>query len=226
MGARELRLILLGAPGAGKGTQARKLGHRFGLAQIGTGDMFRAAVAAGSPMGLAAKEYLVKGELVPDAVTIGVVEERLSRYDARDGFVMDGFPRTSQQATAFDALLARLRRRLDAVIELAVPREELLRRLTGRWICATCNTSYNVLSAAPKASGICDLCDSPLMHRQDDSEDMVIHRLDVYDRQTAPLIAYYQGAGLLKTVDGNGSVDNVFKAIVLAADAPTEKATT
>ncbi|MDQ2816631.1 MAG: adenylate kinase [Candidatus Eremiobacteraeota bacterium] len=217
-----MRLILLGAPGAGKGTQARRLGEAFGLAQIGTGDMFRAAVAAGSPMGIVAKEYLDNGELVPDEVTIGVVEERLSSDDAKAGFVMDGFPRTSQQATAFDALLAKHRQRLSAVIELAVPRKHLMRRLTGRWVCAACNTSYNVLSAAPRLAGVCDRCGCALVHRPDDEVEMVGHRLDVYDEKTAPLIAYYQGAGLLKTVDGTKDIDEVFEAIATAAGVPKE----
>ncbi|MBC5824136.1 MAG: adenylate kinase [Candidatus Eremiobacteraeota bacterium] len=217
-----MRLILLGAPGAGKGTQARRLGEAFGLAQIGTGDMFRAAVAAESPMGLAAKEYLDNGELVPDEVTIGVVEERLHHDDARDGFVMDGFPRTSQQATAFDALLAKLKRRLSAVIELSVPRDELVRRLTRRWVCAHCNTSYNLLSAVPKVAGVCDRCGFLLVHRRDDDQEMVRHRLDVYDEKTAPLIAYYQGASLLRTVEGTKHIDEVFEDIAAAAGVPKE----
>jgi adenylate kinase len=223
--AHELRLVLLGAPGAGKGTQARKLVQAFDLAQIGTGDTFRAAAAAGTAMGIAAKAYMDNGELVPDDVTMGVVEERLREEDARRGFVMDGFPRTSQQATAFDALLAKLGQRLDAVVELRVPRDELLQRLTGRWLCSRCQASYNVLVAKPAQAGICDRCGGGLLHRQDDSREMAEHRLDVYDRQTAPLIAYYQGAGLLKTVEGRQEIDAVYEAILAAAGIPTEAAT-
>jgi adenylate kinase len=215
--AEGLRLILLGAPGAGKGTQARKLADRFGVPQIATGDMFRAAVLAGTSMGSAAKSFMDRGELVPDAVTIGVVEERLAEPDAAAGFIMDGFPRTAQQATAFDALLARIGKRLDAAVEIAVPREQLIARLTARRVCSKCQASYQLASAPPKVDGICDRCGGPLVQRADDAEATVVKRLAVYERQTAPLLSYYEGAGLLKTVDGTKSIDDVHAAIIATA---------
>ena len=217
MTSKGLRVVLLGAPGAGKGTQARKLSDRFAVPHIATGDMFRAAVTQGTPMGKKAKNYMDRGELVPDDVTVGVVEERLSSPDAAAGFVMDGFPRTAQQATAFDAMLATMGRNLDAVIEIAVPRDQLIARLTQRRVCASCQASYHLVSAPPKADGVCDRCGGPLVQRDDDSEKTVAKRLDVYDRQTAPLLSYYKGAGLLKTVDGTQSIDEVNSAIVAAA---------
>ena len=216
MSGNGLRVILLGAPGAGKGTQARKLADRFGVPHVATGDMFRAAVAEGTPMGNAAKSYMDRGELVPDGVTIGLAEERLALPDAAVGFIMDGFPRTVQQATAFDALLAKMGRRLDAAIEIAVPRAQLIARLTGRRVCGQCQASYQLLSAPPKVAGICDRCGGQLIQRDDDSEKTVKRRLDVYERQTAPLLSYYKGARLLKTIDGTQSVDAVHSAMLAA----------
>ena len=210
----QLRVILLGSPGAGEGTQAELLAAATGVPHIATGDMFRHAVVAGSAIGLAAAKFMERGELVPDDVTIGIVEERLRAPDAGRGFVMDGFPRTAQQATAFDALLAKFGWKLDAAIEFAVPRAELLRRLTGRWTCPNCDASYNSVSALPRVAGVCDRCGSALVQRGDDSEATVAIRLDVYERQTAPLLAYYSGAGSLLTIDGTQSVEAVQAAIV------------
>ncbi|HLW37530.1 MAG TPA: adenylate kinase, partial [Candidatus Eremiobacteraceae bacterium] len=186
---------------------------------IATGDMFRTAVAQRTPMGVAAKSFMDRGELVPDGVTIGVVEERLAQPDAGAGFVMDGFPRTAQQATAFDALLARTNCKLDAVIEVAVPREQLIARLTGRRVCSKCQASYHIVSAPPKVAGICDRCGGELVQRDDDKEATVAKRLDVYQRQTAPLLSYYKGAGLLKSVDGTQSIDDVYAAIIAVVRA-------
>jgi adenylate kinase len=214
MKQRVIRIILLGAPGAGKGTQARRLCDAFGVPHIATGDMFRTAVSAGSPIGLAAKGFMDRGELVPDDVTIGVVEERLRMDDAKTGFIMDGFPRTAQQATALDALLAKLGWRLDAAVEFDVPREELLRRLTGRRVCANCQATYHVSFARPRTDGVCDRCGGGLIQRDDDSEATVARRLDVYQRQTAPLLAYYSGAGTLVKINGTASVDDVFAAVM------------
>jgi adenylate kinase len=214
---KALRVVLLGAPGAGKGTQARKLSDAFAVPHIATGDMFRAAVSQGTPMGRAAKSFMDRGELVPDNVTVGVVEERLSLPDAAAGFVMDGFPRTVQQATAFDAMLAKMGTRLDAVVEIGVPRDVLTARLTQRRTCANCQASYHLTTASPKAPGICDRCGGPLVQRDDDSEKTVIKRLAVYEAQTAPLVSYYKGAGLLRSVDGTQSIDAVYGAIVAAA---------
>ena len=218
------RTVLIGAPGAGKGTQARRLSDAFGVPDIATGDMFRAAVAGGTPMGRLAKRFMDRGELVPDDVTIGVVAERLAAEDAAAGFVLDGFPRTVPQATSFDATLATMGKRLDAVIEFSVPRAELIARLTGRRVCANCQASYHLTGAPPKVPGVCDRCGGELMHRVDDAEATVIHRLDVYAQQTAPLIDYYTGAGLLKRVDGTMSIDAVFDAIVALAGRGSVKA--
>jgi adenylate kinase len=212
------RVILLGAPGAGKGTQARKLSETFGVPHVATGDMFRAAVNAGTPMGMAAKKFMDRGELVPDDVTIGVVEERLSHPDVKVGFVMDGFPRTAAQATAFDALLAKMGKRLDAAIELAVPRELLIKRVTSRRECAKCQASYHI-EPGEDAPAACSRCGGELVQRADDAEATVLKRLGVYERQTAPLIAYYKGAGLLRTVDGTKDVAEVSSAIAAIVSA-------
>jgi adenylate kinase len=214
---RGLRVVLLGAPGAGKGTQARKLSEAFAVPHIATGDIFRAAVVLATPMGNAAKKFMDRGELVPDDVVVGIVVERLTHADAGAGFVMDGFPRTVHQATAFDAMLASMGQTLDAVIEISVPRELLIERLTKRWMCADCQASYALPTAPPKAAGVCDRCGGTLVQREDDSAATVIHRLDVHDAQTAPLVSYYKGAGLLETVDGTQPIEAVYAAIVAAA---------
>jgi adenylate kinase len=215
-----LRVVLLGAPGAGKGTQARKLSEAFEVPDISTGDIFRNAVSQGTPMGTAAKRFMDRGELVPDDVTIGIVEERLAQPDAAVGFVLDGFPRTVHQATAFDAMLAAMDRTLNAVVEISVPRDVLIERLTQRWMCATCQASYSLPSAPPRTAGVCDRCGGSLVQRGDDSEKTVLHRLEVHDAQTAPLVSYYKGAGLLRTVDGTQPIGAVFDAIVAAAAPP------
>jgi len=210
-------LLLLGAPGAGKGTQADLLVETFGVPHIATGDMFRAAKAAGTPLGVLAKEYMDKGELVPDDITIGLVRERLTQPDTANGYILDGFPRTPGQAAALDALLGELGQRLDAVVKLTVPRDELLRRLTGRRICPQCNANYHVVFAPPKREGICDRCGYALVQREDDSEATVAHRLDVYDASTRPLIKFYEKKGLLHRVDGTQPVPAVTAAIAAAA---------
>ena len=215
-----LRLILLGPPGAGKGTQARLLSAAFGVPQISTGDMFRAAATAQTPMGVVAKGYMDKGELVPDEVVIGIVEERLSLPDAAKGFIMDGFPRTAQQATALDALLHKLDQSLDAVVQVLVPRDVLLQRLVRRRACPVCQDVYNLDTAPPKVEGVCERCGGALELRDDDREETVLRRLDVYERQTTPLVAYYSAGRVLKTVDGEGSVEEVNEAIVAALKVP------
>lgn len=222
MTGHPIRVILLGSPGAGKGTQAELLAASAGVPHISTGDMFRHAVTAGSAVGVEAAKYMERGELVPDDVTIGVVEERLRDADASRGFIMDGFPRTAQQATALDALLAKIGWKLDAAIEFAVPRAELLRRLTARWTCPKCDATYNLVSAMPRVEGICDRCGSALVQRADDSETTVAKRLDVYERQTAPLLAYYRGAGSLITIDGTQPVDAVHAAVMRSLPAGAE----
>ena len=211
------RILFLGAPGAGKGTQADLMTQRYGVPHIATGDMFRAARAAGTPMGIIARQYMDQGELVPDDVTIGLVEERLAQPDAAHGYILDGFPRTAVQAAALDALLARLGHHLDAVVKLTVPRDELLRRLTGRRICPNCTANYHVAFAPPKKENVCDRCGHALIQREDDTEATVAHRLDVYDQSTRPLIAFYERKGLLHRIDGTQPVDTVHEEIAAAA---------
>jgi adenylate kinase len=203
------RVIFLGAPGAGKGTQARNLAAEWGVPQVATGDMLREAVAAKTPLGLEAKRYMDSGGLVPDDVVIGLVEERLARPDAAPGFVLDGFPRTAGQAQALDAMLKRRGQSLDRVVFLDVGREELLRRLTGRRTCGQCGTAYHLVSAPPKTPGRCDRCGGELIQRSDDTREAVANRLDVYQTQTEPLLAYYRERGLLAPVPGEGAMDRV-----------------
>ena len=216
MSQRAIRIILLGPPGAGKGTQARRLAEVFGVPHIATGDMFRIAVQAGSPTGLAAKAYMDRGELVPDDVTIAVIEERLRQDDAKRGFIIDGFPRTAQQATALDALIAKLGWRLDAAIEFDVPRDELVRRLSGRRVCVDCHSTFHAVLAPPALEGVCDRCGGKLVQREDDSEATAARRLDVYEQRTAPLLAYYSGARKLVKIDGTAPIDHVYAAILAA----------
>lgn len=224
MNDQELRLILLGPPGVGKGTQGRLLSHQFGIPEIATGDIFRNAMKERTPMGLAAKAYVDTGNLVPDDVTIGLVEERLSAPDAAKGFILDGFPRTAQQATALDARVRKSGKQLNAALEIKVGGEELVRRLTGRRLCAVCQTPYHLESAPPKLAGVCDRCGGPLVQRSDDDEATVINRLREYERKTLPLTEYYRAAGLLKEIDGNGDVKQVFRRILSAIQRPEEPA--
>jgi adenylate kinase len=218
--SREWRLVLLGPPGVGKGTQGQLLSQTFGIPEVGTGDIFRNAVRERTPMGVVAKTYMDAGKLVPDDVTIGLVEERLAAADAQQGFILDGFPRTAQQATALDALVHRNNMHLDAVLEISVDPIELVRRLTGRRLCAVCQTPYHVQSAPSRLPGVCDRCGGPLIQRADDDESIVLKRLDEYQRKTAPLTDYYRAAGLLKEIDGNGDVTSVFNRILTALQAP------
>jgi len=192
-----LRVVFLGPPGAGKGTQARQLAHEWGVPQVATGDMLREAVANTTPLGLEAKRYMDSGGLVPDAVVIGLVGERLAKPDAAPGCVLDGFPRTVAQAEALDRLLAQRGETLHAVVFFDVSRPELLRRLTGRRTCRQCGTGFHLVSAPPKVAGTCDTCGGELYQREDDAEATVGKRLDVYDSQTAPLLNYYRRRGLL-----------------------------
>lgn len=203
------RVIFLGAPGAGKGTQARALAAEWRVPQVATGDMLREAAAAKTALGLEAKRYMDSGGLVPDEVVIGLVEERLARPDAAGGFVLDGFPRTAAQAEALDAMLKRSGQALDRVVFLDVGREELLRRLTGRRTCGQCGTAFHLVSAPPRTAGRCDKCGGELTQRSDDTREAVANRLDVYENQTAPLLAYYRQRGLLASVAGEGAMGDV-----------------
>jgi adenylate kinase len=208
-----MRLVLLGAPGAGKGTQAKKLIDKYGLPQISTGDLLRAAVAAGSPLGKEAKAYMDKGELVPDSVVLGMVEERLKQDDCKKGYILDGFPRNTAQAEALDKMLASLNMSLDAALSVDVPFEDLMKRLTGRRTCKSCGQMYNIHFKPPQKEGVCDKCSGELFQRDDDKEETIKKRLDVYNAQTAPLIDYYRSKGILKTVSGTGSIDDIFKKV-------------
>jgi adenylate kinase len=208
-----LRVIFLGPPGAGKGTQAQALAREWGVPHVATGDMLREAVAARTPLGLEAKRHMDSGGLVPDEVVIGLVGERLAQTDAKAGVVLDGFPRTVAQAEALDALFARTGLSLDRVVYFNVSRDELLRRLTGRRVCRACGRTYHLVSAPPKAANKCDACGGELYQRVDDSEATVATRLDVYRKQTSPLLDYYRGRNLLAEVAGEGSVAEVAEAI-------------
>jgi adenylate kinase len=208
-----LRVIFLGPPGAGKGTQAQALAGEWGVPHVATGDMLREAVAAKTPLGLEAKRHMDSGGLVPDEVVIGLVGERLAQPDARAGVVLDGFPRTVAQAEALDALFARKGLSLDRVVYFNVSRAELLRRLTGRRVCRACGRTYHLVSAPPKVADKCDACGGELYQRVDDSEATVVTRLDVYQKQTSPLLEYYRGRNLLAEVAGEGPVAGVAEAI-------------
>lgn len=208
-----MRIVLLGAPGAGKGTQAKKLIEKYGMPQISTGDLLRADVAAGTPLGKEAKSYMDKGELVPDSVVLGMVEERLKQDDCKKGYILDGFPRNTAQAETLDKMLASLNMPLTAALSVDVPFEDLMKRLTGRRTCKSCGQMYNVFFKPPKKEGTCDKCSSDLFQRDDDKEATIKKRLEVYSAQTEPLIGYYKNKGILKSVAGTGSIDEIFNKV-------------
>ncbi|AVX20815.1 MULTISPECIES: adenylate kinase [Carboxydocella] len=211
-----MRLLIMGPPGAGKGTQAEVLVKKLEIPHISTGDMFRAAIKEGTEMGKKAKEYMDAGQLVPDEVVVGMVKERLSKEDCAHGFLLDGFPRTIAQAEALEKTLQELDMQIDAVINIAVPREKLMERLTGRRICRACGASYHVVFNPPARPGICDKCGGELYQRDDDNEATVANRLDVYEAQTQPLIDFYQVRGLLRQIDGDQPIDKVLSDILTA----------
>ena len=213
-----MRVIFLGPPGAGKGTQARQAAARWGVPQIATGDMLREAVAAGTELGRQAKSHMDSGGLVPDDVIIGLVGETLARPEARKGFVLDGFPRTLPQAEALDRLLEERGLALDRVVLVDTPEAELLRRITGRRVCGQCGRNYHLASSPPARPGVCDACGGPLHQRSDDEEATVRRRLAVYARDTRPLVEYYRRRRLLEEVAGDGPVDQVFEAVLRAAE--------
>jgi adenylate kinase len=214
-----VRVAFLGPPGAGKGTQARALAREWGVPQIATGDMLREAVAAKTPLGLEAKRYMDQGALVPDEVVVGVTAERLAAPDAARGFILDGFPRTIAQAEALARLLKDAGHVLDMVLYFDVSEPELLRRLTGRRVCRACGHTYHLTSSPPKRAGVCDACGGELYQRVDDSEATVRNRLEVYRKQTAPLLDYYRQRNLLTTVSGEGSIEAIRDAIRAAVGA-------
>lgn len=208
-----MKILLMGPPGAGKGTQAEKLTELFNIPHISTGDMFRKAQKDGTELGLKAKSYMEKGQLVPDEVTIGIVRERLAEEDCKSGFLLDGFPRTVQQADALDQILTDLGTHLDAVLNIEVAKDFLVERLTGRRVCRGCGATYHVKFNAPKVEGVCDKCGGELYQRADDTIETVGNRLDVYAEQTAPLIDYYAAKDLIKNIDGSQSVEKVLADI-------------
>jgi adenylate kinase len=211
-----MRLIFLGPPGAGKGTQARTLAAERGIPQIATGDMLREAVAGGTRLGIEAKSYMDRGALVPDEVVVGLVAERLAADDARSGFILDGFPRTVAQAEALGRFLKDRDLVLDRVIFFEVSEGELLRRLTGRRVCRRCGATYHLASSPSTSAGRCDRCGGGLYQREDDSEATVQRRLEVYAAQTAPLLDYYRSRGLLSSVAGEGSPETIGRAVLRA----------
>ena len=210
-----MNIVLLGPPGAGKGTQAKRLEELRGLKQLSTGEMLRAAVAAGTPLGLQAKQVMESGQLVRDDLMVAMIAERIAQADCAKGFVLDGFPRTVQQAEALDAMLAeRGRGHIDRVIELAVDEPALIQRIAGRYVCANCGEGYHDQFRQPKVRGVCDRCGGKeFLRRPDDKAEAVAVRLEAYRRQTAPILPYYQSRGLLRRVDGMGSPAAVAKEI-------------
>jgi adenylate kinase len=209
-----VRLIFLGPPAAGKGTQARRLAAEYGIPHISTGDILRAAVKAGRYLGREAKRYMDRGTLVPDDVMIGIIRERLQKVDCAPGFILDGFPRTIAQAEALAELLTSMGKPLTRVINMEVPVEEVLRRMNGRLTCQNCGTMFNLILNPPKVSGRCDCCGGPLIQRADDRLETVHERLAIYRQSTQPLVEYYRARGLLKTVDGTGTIDDIAKRIL------------
>ena len=208
-----MNLVLLGPPGAGKGTQAAKIIEKYGIPHISTGDIFRSNIKEGTPFGKKAKEYMDKGELVPDSLVIEIAKERLDRDDCREGFLLDGFPRTVTQAKALDDHLAVKDKKIDHVLDIKVEKEELISRLTGRRVCRNCGATYHAVNIPPKEEGICDICGGELYQRADDNRETVENRIEVYKSQTAPLINYYEKQGNIKHFDGSIGLENLFAEI-------------
>ena len=209
-----MRIVLLGPPGAGKGTQAKLLQEHFDIPQISTGDILRRAAKEGSTFGKRAKKYMDRGELVPDSVILDIVEERLSADDCQKGFLLDGFPRTVVQAEAFQTMLDRQNQVLDGAVSLRVPRQKLVARLSGRRTCRQCGAMYHVRFNPPKKEGVCDQCGGDLYQRADDREETIEARMEIYDRESAPLLEHFRQKGLLREVDGSKTTDEVFREIL------------
>lgn len=211
-------IILLGPPGSGKGTQAQKMIERYHIPQISTGDILRGAVKEQTPLGVEAKGYMDQGKLVPDEVVVGIVRERIKASDCKGGFILDGFPRTVPQAEALDDTLGEMQRAIDHVVSVEVPNEGLIKRLTGRRTCRNCGAMYHIIFDPPAKEGVCDRCGGELYQRDDDQEETIRARLQVYEEQTAPLIAYYREKGLLRAIDGVGAIEEIFRNIVQAIE--------
>ena len=209
-----MKIIMLGAPGAGKGTQAKQIADKYSIPHISTGDIFRANIKNGTELGKKAKQYMDQGALVPDELTCDLVMDRIQQDDCKNGFVLDGFPRTIPQAEALDAALGKINEKMDSAIDVDVPDENIVNRMSGRRACLNCGATYHLISIPPKVEGICDRCGSEIVLREDDKPETVQKRLKVYHEQTQPLIDYYKNQGILKSVDGTQPMDEVFKAIV------------
>ena len=208
-----MNLILLGAPGAGKGTQAKMIAEKYMIPHISTGDIFRANIKNGTELGKQAKEYMDKGQLVPDELTVKILLDRVAQEDCKNGYVLDGFPRTIPQAEVLDKALTELGDHIDYAIDVNVPDENIIKRMSGRRACLTCGATYHIEHVPPKKEGICDACGNELVLRDDDKPETVKNRLDVYHKQTQPLIDYYTEKNILKTVDGTVDMMDVFGAI-------------
>ena len=209
-----MNIILMGLPGAGKGTQASVIVKKFPIPHISTGDMFRKAIKDETDLGKEAKSYMDRGELVPDEVTVGIVKERISEDDAKKGFLLDGFPRTIDQAESLSQIMSELDREIDAVINIEVPEEELMNRLTGRRICEKCGTTYHLVFNPPKVDGICDIDGGKLYQREDDNPETVSNRLSVNVKQSKPILEYYNNKGVLKNIDGSKDIDEVTNDVI------------
>ena len=211
-----LRTILLGPPGAGKGTQAVKIVEKYGIPHISTGDIFRENIKKGTELGKKVQEYMNKGELVPDDLVIAIATARLLEDDCKNGFLLDGFPRTVYQAEKLDEFLEAHNSKIDKVVDISVGKEELMIRLTGRRVCKKCGASYHIVNIPPKKEGVCDICGGPLIQRDDDNAETAANRIEVYEEQTRPLVDYYKKAGNLVLIDGTTGLENVFADIVRA----------
>ena len=209
-----MKIIMLGAPGAGKGTQAKLIAEKYGVPHISTGDIFRANIKNGTELGKEAKEYMDKGLLVPDELTVRLLLDRVAQDDCKNGYVLVGFPRTIPQAEVLDKELIKLGDSVDFAVDVDVPDENIIRRMSGRRACLNCGATYHIVNIPPKKEGICDVCGSELVLRDDDQPETVKNRLKVYHEQTQPLIEYYTGKGVLRTVDGTLPMEEVFDAIV------------
>ena len=208
-----MNVILLGPPGAGKGTQAARIVEKYGVPHISTGDIFRANIKAGTELGKRAQEYMNRGELVPDELVVEIATDRLAADDCKEGFLLDGFPRTVFQAEKLDEFMASKGRKIEHVLNIEVGRDDLMARLTGRRVCKSCGASFHVVNIPPKQEGICDNCGAELVQRADDNEETASNRIEVYNRETKPLIDYYEKAGNIVNIDGGKAAEEVFAAI-------------
>lgn len=208
-----MKVIMLGAPGAGKGTQAKMIAERYGVPHVSTGDIFRANIKNGTALGAEAKKYMDAGELVPDELTVRILLDRVAQEDCKNGYVLDGFPRTIPQAEVLDEALQKLGEQVDYAIDVDVPDENIVKRMSGRRACLSCGATYHIEHVPPKTADVCDQCGAALVLRDDDKPETVKNRLNVYHEQTQPLIAYYMKKGILRTVDGTRPMEDVFAAI-------------